>query len=791
MNNLSDERNLAVRPRDVPSQSTRRTVSSVLKSLTPSGTSSNEGIFKSIVDYAYSDLLGYKGPELAIVDAETASCSLGDFQAYITTIKPYWSEYTNSVCDRSTSSDLSVGDVPQALFTCHTGTDLLDSLPIFGKALRTISGSSHSQTMAEFSKYMKVLDRELMSHSSDFTNSLDTLNSLQHVQSEIDEASAAVTHSQTQLQRMKELELELGCRHIQRLRRRERLRSVRELVSKVDRVLEAAQSIQALISVGDFASAQELVDGVKSLLDDVGDLKCLTRARSEISRFALNMSKDIEKEFLKEVVKVVFEDANIEDSKLNDLSAILHHRGVLEQVCHTRLVEGISRHFRKELERRGDGVVDYVLEKTVRMTEVIRTVGAGRHIGLIRLFDEFCPVAGERLKKIDFDTISELVSMYRDVSRLVGRLDELREALRRDLPTEGVDGDYSQFSHFSQFFLDRIRTKFTRVSSIEHRIEELHNTETWTKTVSTTEVVDRLALLLGESAVSLDARQISIHGKPVLIVPFAISLIDILIDLRLVLTNCPSLVVECLDTLSRLVRESNGETRILLLEGGLSKRTNRPVNATNLALGCHMVAFLTILVDEFCRSVCDTYGIVHPMVVSVGRLTGETIPLPLPTAIHESISELAHHIKIQLNDARLDILTKLAEILVDRFGDALTPWLLGENHAVDTIVKDFSQMYSVLSKSMDTDHIRRVFGRAFTDCGELFESRISESVDGEKLRVDLLYLYQHLAAHIQILPMLQAMVEVMLDCIDANFPLNDPESAGSISEVKLREALIR
>jgi hypothetical protein len=254
------------------------------------------------------------------------------------------------------------------------------------------------------------------------------------------------------------------------------------------------------------------------------------------------------------------------------------------------------------------------------------------------------------------------------------------------------------------------------------------------------------------------------------------------------------------------VRWVNTTARELVLEGQMTVRQKKVINATNLALASQLAGMLAQVLAVMGRKFCQHYRIENSLVQGgeSDELSGSGVLVDDPSA---ALNELLVNTVVELNEHRMDILMKLADILISRFDHHLKLWLAvgatGQG-PLDGIVKDFTQMYKVLLKSLQPENLKRVFSRAFSESCNKFESKLQELAGSPtlapvakselsiKVRVDLLYLYQDLLVGESmggVRSALNDMISEMLRVTGMHLSLVDKSESAEVAVTKLRSLI--
>jgi len=225
--------------------------------------------------------------------------------------------------------------------------------------------------------------------------------------------------------------------------------------------------------------------------------------------------------------------------------------------------------------------------------------------------------------------------------------------------------------------------------------------------------------------------------------------------------------VDSIVKISSLIRLINGICKEQVLDGQMSVQTKKAINATNLALSAQLMALLGQFVYLIGKRFCEYYSVDSDLIVLSPRGSNQAIESPRlslrgvllddPTS---ALSDLLQQVVLELNDHKMEIIFKLSDILISRWDYHLKRWIVsdpaaaagGSSAVLDGVIKDYVQMYKVLLKSIQTDSLKRVFSRAFSESTNKFNDRLAEVIASgptagflaPQLRGDLLYLYQNM-----------------------------------------------
>ena len=307
----------------------------------------------------------------------------------------------------------------------------------------------------------------------------------------------------------------------------------------------------------------------------------------------------------------------------------------------------------------------------------------------------------------------------------------------------------------------------------------------------------------------LPTKQLRINKQAFLIVPAGLPIVQLVNECLSLGLTVPGVAVECLSRISSIVRTINGTCRELVLEGQMTVKQKKVINATNLALASQLAGMLAQLVALVAKKFCTHFRIENALVPleREEHLTEGAVLAEDPSA---ALNELLVQAVMELNDHRMDVYMKLADILISRFDHHLKIWFAvgapnnNSNAPLEGIVKDFTQMYKVLLKSLQAENLKRVFSRAFSESSSRFADKVQEigsspsvspAVLSElacKVRIDLLFLYQNLLVGESmggVKGSLNEMVSEMLTETEKLLPLMDKSSSAEAAVLKLRDLL--
>lgn len=248
-----------------------------------------------------------------------------------------------------------------------------------------------------------------------------------------------------------------------------------------------------------------------------------------------------------------------------------------------------------------------------------------------------------------------------------------------------------------------------------------------------------LVELLGENAAQSQEQQsqpqkeveqrhsLMLQGAQFIVVPAVLKLLELVVEYWQLCQEWITCRPEVLWCMVQLFRHFNQCAHRMVLGGrAVQLQTLRKINAMHLALCCQCCGFLEALIP----------GIQDMLLRTLRNEAGTAVE----EAVMEPISELSKAIT-EVAGHRIEICDKLSGLLRERYDIAARSWLgtphgearctldswgistgadLYPHPAMEGLIKDIAAMCSVLSKSLPSDCMQRVFARAFTDMAASF-----------------------------------------------------------------------
>ena len=279
---------------------------------------------------------------------------------------------------------------------------------------------------------------------------------------------------------------------------------------------------------------------------------------------------------------------------------------------------------------------------------------------------------------------------------------------------------------------------------------------------------------------------------------FLIQLLHAYLEVGLCISQ---LGVDSILKISTLIRMINNTCKEQVLDGQMSTWTKKAINATNLALSAQLMSLLAQLVYLIGKRFCEYYSVDSDLIVlsprgqqiESPRLSIRGVLLEDPTS---ALSDLLQQVVLELNDHKMEIIFKLSDILISRWDYHLKKWVSveaapgGSSAVIDGVIKDYVQMYKVLLKSIQTDSLKRVFSRAFSESAKKFTQRVEEIIASgptagnlaPQLRIDLLYLYQNMMVGdslVGVRGQFNNMMTNLIDTVEKKLPLSSSATSNA------------
>lgn len=755
-------------------------------------------------------------------------------------------------------------EIPQVYFNTDYKQSGFEQHQLFTQPIR-ISVQNQGKMSSVLAGYMKMIEQHLVKHLSNVDGLLRSLMTIAEIQSDIAIAHDRSVYAKETLSRVQQGEVRGGLRLVLLARRKARIQTLLRVLDLCDQVSQAKPSVESLVRTGDFSAATDLVQATNLIVTShsLTNVKALSRVNSFMEEHGRNIDGKIEIEFADLIAEIVFSDLSEEVAKIKSMISIMVSRDLLIACLQIKLKEVLTKRLKKEmkgistslttievfsfLKARLDRLIA-IINLTVSVKEDESNANASasmnmRRLSCLRLFEAICVAGLVRISQHLVQGSEELIkeglgSLYlKELRRsVIDHLDKTEKMYLETFTSIGLEehlsfassviGSASQNGYSPN--LDRTieqiaKQRFDRfhANSIA-RLADLLAQEKWDKSATSstnllaqtissidpasTQPDECMSPLSPSSASSTSTKFFKINKVNYLLVSSGVELTQILLDYLDLALGVPGVSLDCLEGIATLVRQCNGTSKELVLEGGLTVNQKKVINATNLALVSQLVGFLAQLVAAICRKFCLHYNVANELLVDFESRNPSGDTLLLLQDPSRVLQDLLVNVTMELNEHRMEVFVKLGDILVSRFDFHINAnWvenLSGGGSPMDGIVKDFTAMYKVLLKSLQTDNLKRVFSRAFSESSIHFSDQLNQrckilsgaakSEFACAIRTDLLYLFQNLLvndAMSGVRPALAAMISEMLETVEKKLPLLDKSIPAEEAVVKLKSLL--
>jgi hypothetical protein len=765
-------------------------------------------------------------------------------------------------------------EIPQVFFNTDYKQSGFEQHQIFTQPIR-ISVQNQGKLSAVLAGYQRKIEQHLVKHLSNVDGLLRSLMSVAVIQSDIAIAQERARDARETLERIESGQVESGFRILLLARRRERIKQVLGVLELCEQVSQAKCSVDSLVRTGDFNAATDVVQATRTILTTaLAGLGVVENIRTFIEEHGRNIDNVIETEFSELVSEFVFttnerprmasmiESMHARDllipciqlrlkeaiskrlkkelksivslenqfeflylnlSRISQFIQLIDKSSEILQLTCLRFWEAVSATGLARCSQRVSAKLNDVVSDTA--ASVVSSQAGDTNISMSE--DPLTALRIPELRSVRFlvaEWVSKIESLYLETfSKSLQDHLSFTSSVLKSASQNGFSPDVD--STITQVALQRLLQFYP---SAQSQIDALLNEERWDKSVAISAEIAKLFTLLdpspsvlsntytdgsdsSPSSSLLPTKQLRINKQSFLVVPSGLPIIQLMYECLSLSLTVPGVAAECLSRLSMLVRGMNSTSRELVLEGQMTVKKQKVINATNLALASQLAGMLGQLVALIAKKFCMHYRIDHPLVPLDG--SEETVVDEVPGVLMDDVSGALNDLVVQtvmeLNDHRRDIHMKLADILISRFEYHLKVWFaVGAPSAGQTplegMVKDFTQMYKVLLKSLQVENLKRVFARAFSESGLRFNEKVKElghspsaspSMLSElacKVRLDLLFLYQNMLVGESmggVKSSLNDMVTEMITDTEKYLPLLDRSEPAEAALMKLRSLL--
>ena len=759
--------------------------------------------------------------------------------------------------DSDSTTTNAFKEIPQVFFNSDYKQSGFEQQQIFTQPIR-ISIQNQGRINGQLSTYLKTIEQHLVKHLSNVDGLLRSLMSIAVIQSDIAIAHDRVGNAKNILDSISQGEVQAGLRLLMLVRRRARMFAVMHLLDLVDQTAQAKPSVDSLVKEGDFNAATDLVQSTRTILTGpLAGVNMVERVAIYIEEHGRSIDNIMEVEFADAVVEFVFSESI---TSLKAMLTSMAARELLIPSIQIKLKEVLNKRLKRDLKpiKLNDeaSLFEFLHTRLSRLAEFIKLVGqVGQEetkqiqkLSCLRLFESVAATGLARISQSVAQTLGEAGSGDIFSMLKISELTSIRHVVVTNLTkieqlyADVFSSDLADHLSFASSIINSSPqngfapdVELTLANLARQRLWNFHQLaltqveaaladEKWDKsTPPTPEVVAILAWLdppppvdgsASEASPSAAASKfVKLNRVNFILVASGMPILRILNEYLTLALRVPGVALDCLTRLVAVVRLVNTSSRDLVLEGKMSVTLKKAINATNLALASQLIGMLGQLVGIIGRKFCTHYGIENELVSLSDTASGDDsssshdVLVEDPSAV---LNELLLQTVMELNEHKMDIFIKLGDILIARFDYHLKVWFALAStdgtaaSPMDGIVKDFGQMYKVLLKSLQSDNLKRVFSRAFSESASHFSDKLRElkaspstptKVLAEfacKFRIDLLFLYQNLQvgeAMAGVKSALNNMVADMLDETEAQLPLVDKSLTAEAAVEKLRHLM--
>jgi len=217
-------------------------------------------------------------------------------------------------------------------------------------------------------------------------------------------------------------------------------------------------------------------------------------------------------------------------------------------------------------------------------------------------------------------------------------------------------------------------------------------------------------------------RSLRMNGVKFLAIPAILALIRVLAGYVSLIHDWNDCAEDIVGFVAMLLRHFNQQSYKLVLGGHAVQLQLKKINATHLALCCQCCAIVEHIVPSLQENLCQI----------LQRLGREDTSLDSVVELSKFVAEFSMH--------KSEVFDKLSFLLLERYDAHGKTWFSSAHssgtdesgnpaphEAAKGLAKDINAMYAVLSRSLNTDGVQRIFSKAFADISTKFEQRLAEA----------------------------------------------------------------
>merc|ERR1712137_270103 len=339
-----------------------------------------------------------------------------------------------------------------------------------------------------------------------------------------------------------------------------------------------------------------------------------------------------------------------------------------------------------------------------------------------------------------------------------------------------------------------------RLQQVRHVLEQ----EKWERTDVPVAYHQILERLVGKKQPALSGSQeierfLRVEGINFLVVPAALTLMQVLSEYVQLCQDLTSLSGEILQRMVHLLRLFNQQAQKLMLGGqSVQRQLLKRITAANLALCSQCCALVSHVLPKLQSNLLDVLrGPKDSLEVSTASSASRSVGAALLQELSGISGDYDEHRSLLFGKLS-DLLRESYEVHAKRwfssphheFQPQLNPLEEGnaQHDALEGLAKDIMTMYKVLLKNLSGENVRTIFGEAFDEISRRFERRLAQDLNtpsppyedklgcslGDRLAMDIAFLNEQLGKLSHISIPLQQLLLALVQHIQVKLSAENP-----------------